>query len=232
MPASLGGGGGTWGWGGLTYSPVEGDFFTATANAFSGGTNVGAAFSESAGYGEHLVELTPGLTVRAASHPPDLVKPLDLDLTGSPLVVTPKGCGELVVTQDKDDTIYGWRAADIAAGPIWELQLQPYDANNPLLSQLAWSQPLSSLYSATGTHLVRVAIGADCRPTVAWKIPLGTITENGSPTVAGNTVWFAVNKTAGTTLNGYDATSGRLVQRLPARRSHVDGAYRRRRQAA
>ena len=161
------------------------------------------------------MELTPGLTVRAASHPPDLVKPLDLDLTGSPLVVTPKGCGELVVTSDKDDTIYGWRAATSRPARSGSCQLEPYDASNPLLSQLAWSQPLSSLYSVTGTHLVRVAIGADCRPTAAWKIPLGTITENGSPTVAGNTVWFAVNKTAGTTLNGYDAASGKLVQRLP-----------------
>jgi len=33
--------------------------------------------------------------------------------------------------------------------------------------------------------------------------------------VAGNTVWFAVNKTTATTLNGYDARTGRLQQQLP-----------------
>ena len=161
------------------------------------------------------MQLTPDLTVRAASHPPDLLKPLDLDMTGSPLVFTRKGCGELVVADDKDDIVYGWRAGNIAAGPIWELPLDTFNPGNPLLSQLAWSQPLSSLYAVTGTHLVRITIGADCQPTAAWKIPLGTITENGSPTVAGNTVWFAVNKTTATTLNGYDAKTGRLQQQLP-----------------
>lgn len=125
VPPSLGGGGGPWGWGGLAYSTVEGDLFTATSNAFSGGTNVGSAFSESAGYGEHLVQLTPDLTVHAASHPPDLLKPLDLDMTGSPLVFTRKGCGELVVADDKDDIVYGWRAGNIAAGPIWSCRSTP-----------------------------------------------------------------------------------------------------------
>jgi hypothetical protein len=215
VPASLGGGGGPWGWGGLAYSSVEGALFTATSNAFGGGTNVGPGSSEFVGYGEHLVELAPDLTVRAASHPSDLIKPLDLDLTGSPLDITRKGCGELIAADDKDDTVYGWRTGDIAAGPIWEVPLETFNPGNPLVTQLAWSQTLSSLYSVTGTHLVRIAIGTDCMPTATWKIPLGTNTENGSPTVAGNTVWFAVNKTVGSTLNGYDATTGRLEQRLP-----------------
>ena len=178
-------------------------------------TNVGSSYSESAGYGEHLVQLTPDLTVRAASHPADLVKPLDLDLTGSPVILTRKGCGELVVATSKVDTVYGWRAGNIAAGPIWELQLETFNAGNPLVSQLAWSPLRSSLYAVTGSHFVRITIGADCKATAAWKIPLGTITENGSPTVAGNTVWFAVNKTAATTLNGYNATTGKLEEQLP-----------------
>src|SRR5262249_3550406 len=54
VPASLGGGGGVWGWGGTAYSESRDALFAVTANAFSGGTNVGSAFTESAGYGEHL----------------------------------------------------------------------------------------------------------------------------------------------------------------------------------
>jgi hypothetical protein len=60
---------------------------------------------------------------------------------------------------------------------------------------------------------VRVAVGADCAPHVDWREPLGTKTENGSPTVAGDTVWFAANGTP--TLYGYDARTGDRVFEAP-----------------
>jgi hypothetical protein len=180
-----------------------------TANAFSGGTNEGPAFSESAGYGEHLVELGPSLNVVAADHPPDLTAAEDLDFAGSPVVIDRPGCGELVVAADKDDELYAWRANDIGDGPVWSVPLESFDAADPMLSQIAWSPTLESIYAVTGTHVDRIAIGSGCAPTVSWKTALGTATENGSPTVSGNVLWFAINGKP--TLVGYDARTGKRL---------------------
>ena len=65
VPASQGGGGGVWGWGGPVYSARRNSIFAVTANAFEGGSNTGPAFSEQAGNGEHLVELSPTLALKA-----------------------------------------------------------------------------------------------------------------------------------------------------------------------
>jgi hypothetical protein len=57
-----------------------------------GGTNVGPEFSESAGYGEHLVELSGSLQVVAASHPAATVQGTDdVDFIGWPVPFTRLG---------------------------------------------------------------------------------------------------------------------------------------------
>jgi PQQ-like domain len=202
-----------WGWGGTAYSPGDDALYAVTANAFAGGSNTGDDFSESVGYGEHLVKLAPDLSVEDSDHPSDLATPADLDFVGSPVVFEHAGCGELVVGADKDDELYAWRADDIGNGPLWELQLEPYDYADPFLSQLAWSPGLASLYAVTGTQLLRIGIGADCEPHVDWREPLGTKTENGSPTIADDTVWFAANDSP--MLYGYDARTGERVFSAP-----------------
>ena len=209
VPADEGGGGGVWGWGGTAYSDADDALYAVTANAFSGGTNTGDAFTESAGYGEHLVKLAPDLSVEDSSHPDDLTQPADLDFVGSPVVFDRSGCGELVVGADKDDEVYAWHADDVGSGPVWSLQLERFDSADPLLTQLAWSSSLDSLYAVTGTSLDRIAVGADCSAKVEWREPLGTQTENGSPTVSGDDVWFAVNGTP--QLVAYDGRTGAKV---------------------
>jgi hypothetical protein len=213
VPASLGGGGGVWGWGGTSFSPSQNALFAVTATAFPGGTNTGSAFSESAGYGEHLVELDPSLNVVASNHPSDISEPEDLDFFGAPVVLDRAGCGELVVAADKNDEVYAWRADDVADGPVWSISLEQFDAANPLLSQLAWSPSSSSVYAVTGTQLARISIGANCAGTVTWTRPLGTDTENGSPTISGTTLWFAINGKP--QLVAYDARTGERLTSLP-----------------
>jgi hypothetical protein len=88
------------------------------------------------------------------------------------------------------------------------MKLEPFDVANPLLSQIAWSHTFSSLYVATGTQLVRIGVASDCSPTVHWRKPLGTKTENGSPTIAGDIVWLA--RGGKPVLAGYDAQTGAL----------------------
>jgi hypothetical protein len=213
VPASLGGGGGVWGWGGSAYSAEQHALFVVTGNAIQGGSNSGGAFDESAGFGERLVELGEDLSVQTSDHPVDIDEPLDLDFVGSPVVLDRDGCGELVVGADKNDTVYAWRADDVAAGPLWQMKLEPFDVADPLLSQLAWSQAFSSLYVATGTQLVRIGVAADCSPTVFWRKQLGTKTENGSPTIAGGLVWLVRGGVP--SLLAYDAQTGARRSQTP-----------------
>jgi hypothetical protein len=213
VPASLGGGGGVWGWGGTAFDSARNALYAVTANALSGGTNVGSAFTESAGYGEHLVELDPALSVLASSHPSDLTAAEDLDFSGSPVVLSRPGCGDLVVAADKNDTLYAWRAGDIDDGPIWSIQLEPFDPADPMLSNLAWAPSLDSVYAVTGTQLDRIAIAPNCAGSVSWRQSLGAATENGSPTIAGSTVWLAINGKP--VLAGYDGRTGRRLATVP-----------------
>jgi hypothetical protein len=138
VPAEEGGGGGIWGWGGSAFSPTLDRLFVVTGNAFEGGRNVGPAFSEAAGFGESIVSLTPALTVAGSSHPASIDQPLDLDFVGSPVVADRPGCGRLVVGMDKNAQLFGWRADDLGHGPIWTVDLEPFDPRNPVLSQLAY----------------------------------------------------------------------------------------------
>ena len=182
VPRNLGGGGGIWGWGGVAYSAARDSLYVVTGNAIQE--------NETAGYGERLVELSPALEVRASSHPADVVRHDDLDFVGSPVVADVAGCGELVAAVNKNGTLYAWRAAAVAAGPAWSVRLQPADPAKPLLTQPAWSSALRSYFVVTFSELVRVQVGSDCRPSVEWRLDLKNPTLNGSPTVAGGTIWL------------------------------------------
>ena len=213
VPARLGGGGGIWGWGGIAYSPTLDRLFVATGNAFAGGTNRGANFSEAAGYGEQVVALSPALRVLGASHPASINKPLDLDFAGSPIVFDRPGCGELVVAHNKNAQLFGWRADNVAAGQLWTVDLETFDPSNPVLSQPAYDPARRAVFDVTGAHLVRIDVAADCSATVAWSRALGTGSLNGSPTVAGRTVWYA--RSDKPLLAAADAKTGSQLAALP-----------------
>jgi hypothetical protein len=209
VPYSLGGGGGIWGWGGAAYSAKRQSIFVVTGNAFNGGSNTGSSFHESAGYGEQLVQLTPDLRVRAASHPPDIRGNDDLDFVGSPVIVDRTGCGELVAALNKNGRLYLWRSIHIARGPIQTLALQNASPQQPVLTQPAYSPELASLYVVTFSRLVRVTITKNCHARIAWSRPLGSATLHGSPTVSGNVVWLTLSGSPAK-LAGFDARTGAL----------------------
>jgi PQQ-like domain len=213
VPASLGGGGSIWGWGGATYSSKTDSLFAGTANTFAGGSNVGAGFDQQAGYGEQLIEFSRDLKVVASSKP-DLGDFPDNGFVGAPVIVDPPGCGELIAAQVKSGAFLGWRADDIAAGPIWQLQVQNADPAAPLLTEPAWSASLRSFLDVTWTSLVRLQVGADCKAHLLWKRPLGQATLEGSPTVVGDRVWFAVSN-ADSGLVEADAATGRRIKKIP-----------------
>lgn len=207
VPPSRGGGGGVWGWGGVSYSPGRGSLFVATGNALKGGSNVGKRFREWARYGEHLVELSPDLTVRSAHHPRRINSVADLDFVGAPVIFTHPSCGELVAVLNKDGYLYAWRSERVSAGTIFRLGLSTRSA--PLLTQLAYSPLTGALYASTPRSLVRVDVDSRCKGRVRWSRRVGSGLFNGSPTIAGNTVWLAENAIGGSALLGFDARSGR-----------------------
>lgn len=207
VPRRLGGGGSVWGWGGVAYSARRGSLFVATGNAFRGGSNVGKRFRESAGYGEHVVELSPDLKVRGAHHPRE-IRGVDLGFAGSPVIFQHRFCGELVAAVNKDGFIYVWRSRKVAAGTLFRLGLSQPTAATPLLSQPAYSPRTGALYVATPGRLVRVDVTRRCRGRLTWGRRVGNGLFNGSPTVAGNIVWLAENANKGTSLLGFDARSG------------------------
>ena len=207
VPQRLGGGGSVWGWGGVSYNPERGSLFVATGNAFRGGSNVGKRFREWAGYGEHVVELSLDLKVQSAHHPPQM-KGRDIGFAGSPVIFRHRYCGQLVAAVNKDGFIYVWRATKVAAGTLFRLRLSSPTNAAPLLSQPAYSGLTGAVYVATPGRLVRVDVTRRCRGRVTWGKRVGNGLFNGSPTIAGNTVWLAENANGGSSLLGFDARTG------------------------
>jgi len=208
VPRALGGGGSVWGWGGIAYSARRDSLFVATGNAFRGGSNDGRRFREWAGYGEQLVELARDLSVRAANHPRTIRAPKDLDFVGSPVVFKHRFCGELVGVLNKNGFLYVWRSAKVKAGPLFWLRLAHPTLASPLLSQPAYSRRTGALYVSTPSRLVRIGVDRRCRGHIAWARRVGSGLLNGSPTIAGGTVWLAENAGQGSALRGLDARSG------------------------
>jgi hypothetical protein len=207
VPLSRGGGGSVWGWGGVAYNPERGTLVVATGNAFQGGSNVGRRFRESAGYGLHVVELGLDLSVRGAHHPPQM-KGRDIGFAGSPVIFRHASCGQLVAAINKDGFIYVWRATRVAAGTLFRLRLSNPTHAAPLLSQPAYSPLTGAVYVATPGRLVRVDVTRRCKGRLTWGKRVGSGLFNGSPTIAGNTVWLAENAIGGSSLLGFDARTG------------------------
>jgi hypothetical protein len=210
VPKTLGGGGSIWGWGGAAYSATQDALFAVTGNAFDGGINTGAEFSESAGYGEHLIEIDRDLKVVAASHPATVQGTDDFDFAGSPVLFTPAGCQELVAAVNKNGRLFIWHADAIEDGPFADLALQRESDDQPLLTQPAYDPGTRSVFVATFPALVKVSLDGCSGAHTAWKKPFPHATLQGSPTVASGTVWIALSGDPAR-LRGYDAKSGRIV---------------------
>jgi len=208
VPKRLGGGGGVWGWGGLAYSAARDSLYAVTGNAFEGGVNRGNRFREDAGFGERIVELGRDLTVRGSSHPKDIHEKNDLDFVGSPVVFQHGPCGELAAALNKNGSLYLWRTRTLAAGPVSRLRLSNPTLAAPLLTQAAYSPRTGALYVSTPSRIVRVNVTGKCRARLGWSRRVGSGLFNGSPTIAGDSVWLVENANAGSALVAFRATTG------------------------
>jgi hypothetical protein len=204
VPMSLGGGGGMWAWGGAAYDAPTRSILVAPGDAFPGGKNVGKNFRESAGYAEHVVQLTRDLKVRQANAPQNYKTYTDRDLTGAPIVMRASGCPALVAVERKDGGVYVWRLGALGKGVYWHRRLAP-----KLNGQPAWSPLTRSLYVVGHTRAYRLELTASCSFRQDWAVALAGTSVKGPPLITGNTVWFAVPSVQ--ELWALDATSGQLL---------------------
>jgi hypothetical protein len=188
------GGGGVWGWGGVSIDP-SGNVLTGVGNADNGVSFHGsiqapfvAAPAENAGNAEALLELSPGLALEASHHPipanvygstPDAI---DLDVNGTPVVFTPSGagCDTLAALQSKSGSLYLYDTTKIGAGPIAQYQLAPPTYGDPFIGDPAYSPATGLLYvpvpvgSGSLYPPGMIAIDPGCgSPAVTWHTTFG-----------------------------------------------------------
>ena len=175
-------------------------------NALPGGRNVGRRFVESAAYGEHIVQFSRNLKVRASHTPVRYRQPLDLDLTGSPVPIRASGCPALVASQGKDGHLYVWRLQRIARGLYAKLRLAP-----KLNGQPAWSPRTRSLYVVGHTAVYRVELTRECRLRLVWTVPVPSRSVNSPPMIAGDVLWFGVSDAY--SIWAVDTSSGEVLWR-------------------
>ena len=208
VPTALGGGGGIWGWGGSPTAPARLALRGHRQRLRRWLEHAAPHFDEAAGYGEHLVELTPGPA--RARREPSRDDPIarGLRLLGSPVVFTPPAAPRWSQRRTRTGGSSSGAAPRSRQGPYVDFAVQPTTQEQPLLTQMAYDPRTRSLFVLTAYALVRVAVD-DCKTAhVVWKARMPVATLHGSPTVAGSTVWI---------------TRGRLAV-VAARLRHDDGA--------
>jgi hypothetical protein len=186
------GGGGIWGWGGVTLDP-SGNVLTGVGNADNGGNGTisypfAQAPQEFSGYAESLLELSANLaTVIADAHPIATNSyggnSVDLDVQGTPMVFTPSGpgCGTMVALQAKSGTLTLYNENQIDTQYAAQYALSPSNYGDAYLGSPAYSPVTNRVYADVSTSISPtlfsaglVAIDPGCgNPSVAWHAAFG-----------------------------------------------------------
>jgi hypothetical protein len=180
------GGGGVWGWGGVSSDPA-GYIYAATGNTETLGI-VGtspipppfvAAPDQNYGYGEHLVKLNSSLGLRSANYPGfQLSGHGDLDYAGTPVVFQPPGCGVLVATQGKGGTLVVNRSSDSSLVTSFALSVPSSRAiyiGNPGFSPATGYLYAAITSAGNGSSLLPPGLAAitGCGSSIAWHAQFG-----------------------------------------------------------
>lgn len=225
--AAPNGGGGIWGYGGVSSDPATGRVYAATA------ADSNEAYQL---YGDRLVALDAGLSVLGSwepTHPADGTypcngAPCDVDFGATPVVFTPSGCPTMVAAGNKDGNLYISSAATLAAGgtPEQTIRLNPVNdylgAGGVGGTPAYWAAGRKLFVSDAGPGfgtiaggIVALSIDAQCRASVTWSRALGAGgSPNSTPTVAGGVVY--VGEGGSGTFRAYDAQTGTPLWSSPA----------------
>jgi outer membrane protein assembly factor BamB len=211
------GGGGIWGYGGVSADPATGQIYAAS----------GADSKETyTPYGNRMIDLDANLNLLGSFGPPEPNSfpcsgaPCDLDFGATPVVFQPSGCTTLVAAGNKNGNLYVFKATDLAASaqPLQVLTLSP--ANDWLGSGgvggvPAYWQAGNMLFvtdAGPGVNgilggVVGLNITQSCTLQVAWSTSLGGNTQpNSTPTVANGVVFVGEGATG--MVHAYSANTG------------------------
>jgi hypothetical protein len=187
------GGGGVWGWGGVSLDP-SGNVLTGVGNAVNSVTGHGTvtppyavAPEEYSADGDAIVQLSSDLsTVKGTNHPIPAGSfsgtSVDLDLNGTPTIFTPGGgvCDPLAAIQGKSGALYLYDTTEVGNGPIAQYQLAPSSYSDGFLGSPAYSPVTGLLYvgvPSSNDSLYppgMIAINPGCgTPSIAWSAAFG-----------------------------------------------------------
>jgi len=200
--------GGVWGWGGVSVDPSEGTIFTAVGNSHEWSGDCGC-YVDDAGYGDHIVALSPDLASVVAAQDPGIGSTGDYDFGSAPVLFEPEGCPPLAAANNKNGTLYIWDRTQLSRGPIAAIPVG--DGVSAFAGTPAWSDVQQTLYEAQavlfgasgrlGNGIRAFHVQPGCTFKQTWAHVLGDGTQP-TPLVVGD-VLFAGGGTPG----GFDALS-------------------------
>ncbi|HWH92655.1 MAG TPA: PQQ-binding-like beta-propeller repeat protein [Baekduia sp.] len=215
--AAPAGGGGIWGYGGVSVDPTTGRVYAAT------GADSVEAYTL---YADRLVALSSNLDVLGSFEPfhptnyPCNGDPCDVDFGATPVVFTPTGCPTMVSAGNKNGNLYVERASSLASSGTAEQAIQLNPANDWLGSggvggvpawdatdQMLFVSDVGPGWGTTVGGVVGLKVNADCTLSVAWSKPLGGgANPDSTPTVANGVVYVGEGNTG--KLAAFDAKTG------------------------
>jgi outer membrane protein assembly factor BamB len=207
--------GGDWAWGGVSLEPDGSYLYAGIGNAeqYDPACN---CYDETAGYGDSLVKLTPGLEVVDSDRPYTPPGADDEDLGGTPVLFERQGCPPLAAANSKIGTLFIWERSNLSRGPVQSVPLS--DGIDAFVGEPSWSPDTGMLYDAgatferggarLGTGVIALKVGSDCRVKPVWSAVLGDGPQP-PPLVVGDVVVAAGGSTGG--YEAHDAATGVLL---------------------
>ena len=218
--AAPNGGGGIWGYGGVSADLATGNVYAASGDDSNMPTEGYTPFAD------RLIALDSNLNMLGSYLPTEPTQfpctgaPCDLDFGATPLVFQPDGCSTMVTAGNKNGELYVFRVSDLAASgqPVQILSL---NAKNDWLGSggvggvpAYWQAGNKVFISDVGPGVSGVAGGvvalnvtASCTLQVAWSTSLGGSTQpDSTPTVANGVVFVGEGATG--MVHAYDAQTG------------------------
>jgi PQQ-like domain len=210
--------GGIWGWGGVSIDPSGKKLFTGVGNSHVYDPECDCNV-DTVGYGDAMVELTPGLRPVASFRPRRIVRDGDLDFGSAPVLFRPPGCPPLAAGNSKNGRLYVWNRDHLGRGARFSAFVS--DGIPSFVGQPAYSPILYTLFEShatvdrdgekIGDGIAAYAVDSHCRIRRKWLTSVGS-GEEPPPIVVGGVVFAPGGDRGGFT--ALDARSGKYLWRL------------------
>jgi outer membrane protein assembly factor BamB len=211
------GGGGIWGYGGVSVDTAGGMVFAAS------GADSTEAYSQ---YANRMIALDGSLGLLGSFLPTEPTTfpcsggPCDLDFGSTPVVFHPSGCPVMTAAGNKNGTLYVFNTSNLAASgqPMQAIQVNP--ANDWLGSgglggvpaywaagRMLYVTDVGTGFGGVAGGVVGLSVHADCSLGVVWSATLGgNATPDSTPTVANGVVYVGEGSTGA--VHAYNAQTG------------------------